>query len=224
MRAYVGQTRSGKLLERLSEEGLGEMTMPDEYPPRRAPWALDNGAFKAWRSKTALDTNALEFALHRRAFAARTPPPDFVVVPDVVGNAPATLSLAREWIPRLSDIAGAAPLALVVQDGMTEADVEPLLALVGVLFVGGSTAWKWGTARTWATLARRSGRKLHIGRAGTPRLVAMAKGVGADSIDSSFPLWSTENLDAFLRELRRGEDHDQLGLPGVLTPPKDGAP
>ena len=38
MRAYVGQTRSAKLIEELRALGWGECTCRGEYPPRRVPW------------------------------------------------------------------------------------------------------------------------------------------------------------------------------------------
>lgn len=213
MRAFVGQTRSRKLLVRLTELGFGEMCVREEYPPRRSPWVLDNGAFKDWRSGQAFDATAFEFVLRRFSMTSRYTRPEFVVIPDVVADASATLALAREWIPKINEILyGEVPLAFVVQDGMVEADVEPLLPHLDWIFVGGTVKWKWLTAARWCAMAHAHGKRCHIGRVGTPALVARARESGADSIDSAFPLWSTEHLDAFVAALRGEHTARQLDL------------
>jgi NADPH:quinone reductase-like Zn-dependent oxidoreductase len=71
-----------------------------------------------------------------------------------------------------------------------------------VLFVGGSLPWKLATGERWVRFAHAHGRRCHIGRVGTPRRVAWARRIGADSIDSCLPLWSRENLDAFVAAVR----------------------
>lgn len=203
MDVFVGQTRSRKLVAELAALGLGEMTQPDEYPPRRTPWALDNAAFKAWRAGRPFDQTTFEFAVWRSTLSARRVPPAFVVVPDVVADAPATIAMAGVWIPRLREVWDvAAPLAFVVQDGMTEAEVLPVMPSVDVVFVGGSRAWKWATAARWCALAHAHGKRAHIGRVGTPRLVAQARVAGADSIDSALPLRSRPQFEAFVRAIR----------------------
>lgn len=213
VQAFVGQTRAAKLIARLAEERIGEMTVCGEWPPRREPYAYDNGCFSG-----AFDAITFELELHRIAVSPRALP-EFVVVPDVVGSGAQTLALLREWAPRMRAIfpRRAPPLALAVQDGMTVTDVRPLLRdrEVQVLFVGGSTGWKWNTAEQWVELARAHGARCHIGRAGTPRLVAQARRVRADSIDSAFPLWSQANLGEFLQALHAPADTAQLELRGV---------
>jgi hypothetical protein len=96
------------------------------------------------------------------------------------------------------------PSYLAVQDGMTIADVEPVLRFFDGIFVGGtvetnrrgnnrklhpevarSGGWKWLTAPDWVQLAHRHGKKCHIGRVGTYHDVRHAEALGADSIDST---------------------------------------
>jgi len=218
VKAFVGQTRSGARVEQLRALGIGEMTMPDEYPPRRTPWVLDNGAYKAWKNKLPFNEREYEFALGRWSISPRRALPEFIAIPDVVANREATLALARVWINRIRSIIWprVAPLAFVVQDGMEEQDVQPFLRDVEVIFVGGSTKWKWWTARRWVAFAHANGKHLHIGRVGTARLARGALDAGADSIDSAFPLWSCKHLEEFvmaLREYQPNQDPSpQLGL------------
>lgn len=179
------------------------MTQPNEYPPRRTPWALDNAAFKAWRAGRPFDRTTFEMALWRAFISPRYPRPVFVVVPDVVADAPATFALAEEWLPLLRGgrFEVTSPLAFVVQDGMTEDEVARFMSAVDVVFVGGSRVWKWKTAARWCAFAHAHGRRCHIGRVGTPRLLRLAQAAGADSVDSSLPLRSREQFDAFVGAL-----------------------
>jgi hypothetical protein len=190
VKMYVGQTRSRALIAELSALGWGEMTQPDEWPPRRQPWALDNGAFKAWRGGEPFDGAAF-LDVVRRSHGA---PPDFVVCPDIVAGGAASLALSLGWARILAPFR--LPLALVVQDGMGEPEV---LAALGAhpfvaLFVGGSMSWKLRTGAAWVALAHAAGIACHVGRVGTGRRIAWARRIGADSVDSCLPLWSADNL------------------------------
>jgi hypothetical protein len=129
--------------------------------------------------------------------AGEVVPPDFVVLPDVVAAGPASLHFSLRWLSALRPLA--VPLALVVQDGMTPDDVAPHLAHVALLFVGGSHAWKLRTGAAWVAWAHAHGHPCHIGRVGTTRKLLWARRIGADSVDSSLPNWSGENLGRFLR-------------------------
>jgi len=188
---YVGQTRSRKLIAHLSVRGFGEMTVRGELPPRRRPWALDNGVFKDWRAERDFDAAAYTADLAR---LATMDAPDFLVVPDIVAGGEDSLRRSLEWAPRLR---GLASLYLVVQDGMREAAVSDALEPFAGIFVGGTLPWKLCTGRAWVRLARATGRRCHIGRVGTARRVLWAKRIEADSIDSCLPLWSTPQLRRF---------------------------
>lgn len=184
----MGQTRSSALIRRLEEEGLGECVCPEEWPPRRRPFFLDNGAFRAWRAGRPFDEVAFTRTLALAAGA------DFVVAPDVVAGGAASLDLSRSWLHRLDG-----RVYLAVQDGM-----DPGVDLAGFdgVFVGGTLPWKLARGAEWVEAAHRAGRPCHIGRVGTPRRVAWARAIGADSIDSCLPLWSSGQLESFLAALR----------------------
>lgn len=191
---YVGQTRAKKLIDALSVMRFGEITQPYEFPPRRLPWALDNGAFAAHKAGKPFDEAAFRTVLDRITTA-----PDFVVCPDIVGGGLNSLALSLAWEERLRHTGY--PLALVVQDGMTAADVRPVIERFALLFVGGSLSWKLKTGAMWCRVAKEYGKPCHIGRVGTAKRVAWARRIGAASIDSCLPLWSRDNLDRFVRAL-----------------------
>jgi hypothetical protein len=208
--AYVGQTSSRKLVAHLTELGIGEAVQPDEFPPRRTPWFLDNGAFKLWKNKLPFDGDSFLSAVERAASHAYRP--DFIVVPDLVAES-RSLECSLGWIPRLQ---GAGSLALVVQDGMTEEEVAKALpSSVRVLFVGGTAQWKLNTTARWTALAHRMGLRCHVGRVGSKRRAQWAREVGVDSIDSCTPLFSADNLRRWLSGLR---EPYQAGLFGAITP------
>ncbi len=166
------------------------MTQPDELPPRRRPWAWDNGAFKAWKNDTAFDRDKYL----RAADIAAELSPEWMIVPDIVAGGLASLDFSLGW---LREIEGVAPCYLAVQDGMSEADVEAVIGRFAGLFVGGTLPWKIATGPQWVDLAHRHGKPCHVGRVGTARRVRWAMRIGVDSIDSCLPLWSAGNLRVF---------------------------
>lgn len=201
MRAYVGQTRSARLIARLAAAGIGECTQRDEYPPRRSPWFIDNGAFKDWRAGVAFDAVQWRVAVGRARAAVAAPPPEWAVTPDLVARGWESLDFSLSFVGELE---GMNPY-LVVQDGMEQDPQRVARAAEGRfagLFVGGSLPWKLATGSLWVELAHSVGLPCHIGRVGTVRRVRWAREIGADSIDSCLPLWSTQQLDAFLYALR----------------------
>lgn len=109
--------------------------------------------------------------------------PKWVIVPDVVGDAIRTLRRWELYRERVADYGW--PLAFAVQDGMTAADVP---AAADVVFVGGSTEWKWRTVAMWCDsfngVARRC-RPVHVGRVNTYRRLWRAHDAGATSCDGT---------------------------------------
>lgn len=189
MKGYVGQARGWKLIATLTAMGVGEATQPWEFPPRRAPWFLDNGAFTFWQKGLPFDHAGFVRAVV--AALMHSPRPDWVVIPDVVGDAVATFALAAHYLPVLKALGFRC--AFVVQDGMTP-ETFPLWSLADVIFVGGSLPWKLAESHRWCLAARLRGLHCHIGRVGSARRVVWARSICADSIDSCVPLWSADNL------------------------------
>lgn len=193
MKAYIGQTRSASWIRTLSSYGFGECVSRGEFPPRRLPWFLDNGAFGDWRALRPFAVDKYERDLSR--LRASDLVPDFLVVPDLVAQGMESLRFSLSWLDRLPAIA---PRYLVLQDGMSEEIARELQAFDG-LFVGGTLSWKLRTGADWVTFAHRHQLPCHIGRVGTFKRVRWARRIGADSIDSSLPLWSVQKFQTFLR-------------------------
>lgn len=142
-----------------------------------AAWAMDNGAYTG---QYPGDDEYVALLATLEAHRARCL---FVAVPDVVGDAAATLALWPAMSARIAALGW--PVALVAQDGMTPDDLPPDLPW---LFVGGSTAWKLGPdARALCAAARAQGTRIHCGRVNSERRFRYAlHTLGASSCDGTF--------------------------------------
>lgn len=175
MMGYASHTGTKRNLAALRAAGWGILLTPGKHRTEGfARYCLDNGAWSAYQQGTAWDGGA--FA----AFVDAVGPGDFIVAPDIVAGGLASLALTESWLPRLPGLR-----LIAVQDGMTPADVRPLLGPTVGIFVGGSTEWKLSTMRTWGRLAREVGCYLHIGRVNTRRRINMCLFVGAHSFDGT---------------------------------------
>lgn len=148
---------------------IGHIYSPDGW--RGNPWphyALDNGAFAGFNEPAFYK---LLFNAEKAAHAPR-----WVAVPDVVGDRDATLALWKRWHNKVDRFGW--PLAFVVQDGMTRADVPKDAA---VIFVGGSTEFKQSTAARWCAEFPR----VHIGRFNGERDLLRYHAMGAESCDGT---------------------------------------
>lgn len=150
---------------------LGWLLSPQSWknPPQWMPYALDNGAFGCWKNRSQFDEAAFYRHVERGAGRAR-----WIVVPDVVADRDETLRAWDRHAPRLDGL----PLAFAVQDGMTPGDVP---GEASVIFVGGTTAWKWKTVRLWCAHFER----VHVARVNTRRQLLFAQLWGAESSDGT---------------------------------------
>lgn len=176
---YASQTSSANKAA-LQAAGWRFMISPDTirkniYDPA-TPHAIDNGAWGAF--VRGQPWNEERFLKLVDALGSTS---DFVVIPDVVEQRQATLDAADRWIERLHGL----PLYLVLQDGMTEADVSGLAERVSGLFLGGSTEWKLSTMPAWGSFCHRIGRFLHVGRVNSKRRIIACRDAGAHSFDGS---------------------------------------
>lgn len=167
------------------------------------PWAADNDCFQA------LDAAAYVRMLDRIEGLAGC---RFVTVPDVVGDAVATLELFETWAPELER--RGLPLALVAQDGLETMLERIEWDRIDALFIGGSTEWKEGPAAALlAQLAKSHGKWVHWGRVNTKRRFDLIVATGAaDSFDGSkFARFRKTYLDGGL-EWARVASERQLEL------------
>jgi hypothetical protein len=138
------------------------------------PFALDNDAFTAWTTQQPWNEQAwLDMLSRIRQSNLR---PQWVLVPDQVADAEATLRLWSVYAPVAARYGW--PLAFAVQDGMTPSDVPPA---ADVVFVGGTSRWKWSTVESWVA----TGRPVHVGRVNTVELLETCDRLGVQSADGT---------------------------------------
>lgn len=164
-------------------ETVGHLIVPRQNPARDAldlhpgRWAMDNGAFSGF------DAGAFMRMLQR--FQGK-PGCLFVVAPDVVFDAAATLDNWTFWAPIVR--AAGYPVAFVAQNGLQAEDVP--WGEFAALFVGGDDAYKEGEeARSLCAYAKARGVWVHWGRVNGKRRYALALQAGVDSIDGTGFTW-----------------------------------
>lgn len=138
------------------------------------PFALDNDAFASWTTGRPWDERAWSGMLQTVLTSGLSP--QWVLVPDVVSDRDATLKKWQTFAPIAKQFGW--PLAMAVQDGMTPRDVPEE---ADVIFVGGTTEWKWSSLPMWAA----SKRRLHVGRVNEVKKLAVCEYFGVASVDGT---------------------------------------
>ena len=166
-------------------------------------WGFDNGAFGDYLQGKTFDSDRYKRSLERAVrIAEEYHRPYLAILPDIVGGGSKSLELSLEWLEReLRYI----PFNwyLAVQDGMAVEDIKTALKTypqIAGLFLGGTDEFK-KTAPLWSSLSHSLGRKFHYARAGSVKKIREAVRSGADSLDSSLPLWNGQKLKRFLKAL-----------------------
>lgn len=150
----------------------GKATLYDHLP-----FALDNGAFPAYCKQIPWDETAYWHMLDVIKASGRTP--EWALVPDVVANKEQTIERWHTYEQRLRSYWGLPlNLAFAVQDGMQPSDVPPGAQVV---FVGGTTDWKWATVSMWCQHFPR----VHVGRVNGYKGLRICAEAGAESCDGT---------------------------------------
>jgi hypothetical protein len=157
-------------------------------------WCADNGVFGG---KYPGDEAYLAWLTERLPYVADC---RFVVAPDVVGDAAATLALSAPMLPLIRALGY--PAALVAQNGLEDLDVP--WNSFDCLFIGGDTAWKLGPqARALVAEAKARGKWVHMGRVNSRERIQYADAIGCDSVDGTFVAFGPDkNLPIVLSWLR----------------------
>lgn len=157
------------------------------------PWAIDNGAFSGF-------DRAAFMRLCERAYGL--PGCLFVVAPDVVGDARATLDAFPFWGGVIRNLCRQ-PVALAGQDGAEDLDIP--WNDFACWFIGGSTRWKLSQASAdLAAEAKRRGKWVHMGRVNSFRRLQAAYDMGCDSVDGTgMSRWGDRHLAKFCQWVRR---------------------
>lgn len=159
-------------------------------------YALDNGAWTAHQQGEPFDGNAF-----RRACDLLGSGADWIVVPDVVGDAAASLALTELWLPFVER--WGVRMLIAVQDGMTPADIAPWVAGGCGVFLGGSTKWKLSSAIRWGDWCAEQGAYYHIARVNTAIRIRLCQEARADSFDGSSVSRFAVNLPRLDRAVRQ---------------------
>lgn len=141
-------------------------------------FAIDNGAWTAHQRGARFDGGL--FARLCDKLGARA---DWIVVPDIVGDARASLRLTARWLPRVERYG--APMLIGVQDGMTPRDVAPWVAGGAGVFLGGSTAYKLASAIAWGLWCVERGVHFHVARVNTAKRIRLCQEARARSFDGT---------------------------------------
>lgn len=195
---------------------LGHLYSPGSQrgPYAHLPYALDNGRFSCWSKGVEWDEAAYMALLEWAFMAGRDGQrPIWALVPDVVADRDATLREWERWLPIVKSFGF--PLAFAVQDGMLAADVP---TEAEVVFIGGSTAWKWLQAPYFCQHFPR----VHIGRVNSYRRLVMAEKCGAESVDGTgWGRGDRAQLAGLLQYLREASGEqpriEQANFPWVET-------
>lgn len=155
-----------------------------------AVWAVDNGAFTGRYPGDDAYMTFLHGLSDRRDSCL------FVAVPDVIGDAQATLALFPGMAARIRSAGW--PVALVAQDGMTPGMV-PWRDL-DWLFIGGSTGFKLGPgAEALIRRAQRENKKVHVGRVNSGGRFKHFRSLGCDTADGTYLAYGPDILAPRLR-------------------------
>jgi hypothetical protein len=194
----------------------GNTWSPNELNVRNERWIGDNGAYSAWLNDERWDAKAWKGMLDKayRNVGSGLPEPDFVVLPDKVGDAEATYRRSEKW---LSEVPGGWSYYFAVQDGMRVKHACRFAHDLGAggVFVGGTKSWKARNAETIVAEAHKQGLKAHIARPMLPKPHEAFDGnkglrwcerIGADSVDTT-----TIARNASWRHLRDLEQQTEIG-------------
>jgi hypothetical protein len=161
------------------------------------PWACDNSAF----SKPE-DLKFWNLAIDAWSHMTYNPP-EWVAVPDVVGDHTATLRLFYDWVMQWSVELGRLPfpLAFVLQDGCREEDVP--WAFISAVFVGGSDQFKLQQSGPLVRAAKERGKLVHVGRVNSLKRLKFAHSLGADSVDGTcFSMFPDKKIEWAIRYIQ----------------------
>lgn len=155
---------------------LGWLQSPSAWktPKPWLPYALDNDAYQCWVKKT--EWNESKWLAMLQSAKLTRQHPLWLIVPDVVCNAKATLEQWEVYSPIARKFGW--PLAFAVQDGMQSSDVPKT---ADVVFVGGSTKWKWRTLPQWC----RDFPRVHVGRVNEIRRLWTCEDYKVESVDGT---------------------------------------
>jgi hypothetical protein len=178
---------------------FGQLRTPlTAYALSGKQYGLDNGCFSKFKSNTwrRLLNEAKEQQLINQ--------PEFVCLPDIVGDARRTLELFEMFYDEVKPL----KICLVLQDGIGNFSID--WNRIDAVFVGGSDSFKISTeAINACKVAKMLGKWVHVGRVNTVERVRNWIGL-ADSLDGSGLSKYDYMLEAVLYELSGNKPQKEL--------------
>jgi hypothetical protein len=151
------------------------------------PWCLDNGVFTGKFTPDSFWKKLEQMQPFRSSCV-------FVVAPDVVGDAVATIDNFCYWGPQIKERGW--PVAFVAQDGQELFEFPPDF---DALFIGGSTDWKMSQhALGCIAEARQLGKWVHVGRVNSQKRIRHFQLAGVDSVDGTSICFAPNQVYALL--------------------------
>jgi hypothetical protein len=162
------------------------MSPNGQRSPRRCdvemPYMQDNGLFVPFGMPQKPESQCgAVFGSLAKGEREGWPLPMFAVVPDVPYDGPASRERSRFYLPVMRRMFPRVPLAVAVQNGMGEDDVDGF----DVIAIAGDSIWKEQTATFWVNVARERGMKVHALRVTTARRLRLMQDAGCDSADGN---------------------------------------
>ncbi len=213
-RFFLGSP-TGKKRDRAIQNGWGSMETPSMFRNiGRMNFIFDCGMFAYHMKNEAFDDKLFLKRLDTLYVSGQTP--EFVVLPDTIGNWEATKESTFRWLNILTERFGDRfSYAMVLQEGCTKEELDTILDFspeIKWLFVGGKSnfagfgkkkvkarEWKFDFAEEAIPVAKKHGVKVHIGRVSSIAKVRMATALKADTMDSSMPNFSPQQFDRYER-------------------------
>ena len=199
---------TGRNVPRIQRLGWGRMWIARRrniYTYEGEPWGFDNGAYGDYLAGREFDERLFLKAFDRAVVVDSLP--TVAVLPDKVGGGAQSLDMSLGWIEKL-DVPVGWPWYLAVQDGMEPGSFVVPNGVVGI-FLGGTNEYK-ARAGEWCEWAHSQGLRFHYGRAGIAEKIAHALDVGADSLDSAFPMWTMTRWRFFEECITQGPPQGDL--------------
>lgn len=199
MKFITGETGAKQFVDLIQTNGWGRMVTTKVIKPYPGePWCVDNGAYNCFVNGKPWDAMTFQQLITKLEPLSS---PYLAVVPDKIMGGNESLNHSNLW---LSMFRNEWPWYLAVQNGMDVDLVEESIIKLPYagLFIGGDDRFKQDTGLQWVELAHRYGLQVHIGRVGTPRRIRWANDIGADSVDSAFPIWVKDRLNGVLDAMR----------------------
>lgn len=190
----------------LDEQYPGRIAMlatPDNwFYIERLPYSIDNGRFGFLADK-CFEWNERRWLATLEKSATSKRQPDWIVVPDMPGDHEETRRLWDLWHWHLVRDYPEWKFAFAVQDGAT---VDTVPENADVLFVGGTTKWKYQSIWYWC---REQPKPVHVGRINGEVMLWRCHEAGVVSCDGTGWFRGNKNqlagLHRYLRESTIGQ-------------------